>query len=123
LTQSTTRDVSLWLLSAIGGVVAALGFLTLGTRGLVVALLLALVVVFGQRRALKASGALAGAGAATLVILTLAISRCLAYSTYLGQSCTAASLWFAMPFVTLALVIGIAYAIPRTSPVASSSRR
>ena len=100
-----------------------LGFVTLGTRGLAVALLIALLAVFGQRRALKASGALAGAGAATLVILTLAISRCLEFSTYLGQSCTAASLWFAMPFVTLALVIGTAYAIPRTSPVVRSSRK
>lgn len=105
------RDVSLWLLSAIGGVVAALAFLTLGTRGLVIALLLALLVVFGQRRTWKAGGALAGAGAATLVILTLAISRCLEFSTYLGQSCTPASLAFARPFVVLTLVIGVAFTI------------
>ena len=121
--RNATCDVSFWLLSAVGGVVAALGFVTLGTRGIAVTLVLALVALFGQRRALKVGGALAGAGAATLVILTLAISRCLEFSTYLGQSCPAASLHFAMPFVTLALVIGIAYAIPRTSPVASSSRR
>ena len=68
LMQTTTRDIGFWLLSAVGGVLAALGFVTLGVRGLAVALLLALVVVYGQRRALKAGGALAGAGAAILVI-------------------------------------------------------
>jgi apolipoprotein N-acyltransferase len=109
--MTQTHDVRLWLLSAIGGVFAALAFITLGTRGLAVALLLALLAVVGQRRALKAAGALAGAGAATLVILTLAISRCLESSTYLGQSCIPASLTFAMPFVTLALLIGVAFTI------------
>ena len=109
--QNTTRDVSLWLRSTIGGVAAALGFLTLGTRGLAVALLIALWAAFGQRRALKAGGALAGAGVATLVILTLAISRCLELSTYLGHSCTPASLTFAMPFLTLALMIGVVFTV------------
>jgi hypothetical protein len=47
-------------------------FLTLGTRGLAVALPVALLAGLGQHHALKAGGALAGAGVATLVIR----SRC-----------------------------------------------
>jgi hypothetical protein len=92
-------------------VFAALAYLTLGVRGLAVALVLALLTVFGPRRVLRAGGLLAGAGAATLVLLALANARCVEFSTYLGSSCTPASLTLAVPFLTLVVLVGGAFTI------------
>lgn len=104
-------DSTLWVLSVATGVLGMLILFTLGTPGLVLlfAPLLVVWIRSGKRGSLKAGGALAGFGAAMLLILAAANARCAEFSGQPNQSCTAPDV--TITSVAAAVVLGIGLAL------------
>jgi hypothetical protein len=100
----------LWVLSAAIGALGLLIFSALGTPGLVLlfAPLLIAWMCSGPRRSLKAVGALAGFGVATLLVFAGAGARCADSAAQPNQSCTAPNLTFAIVATAVVLVVGLA---------------
>ena len=106
-------DVALWALSAAIGVLGIFILFTLGTPGLVL-LFAPLVIVWtrsGARHSLKAGGALAGFGAALLLILAAANARCADFSAVPNQSCTAPDVTIISVAAAVILVLGLALTV------------
>jgi hypothetical protein len=110
----SSSDVAVWVLSAAIGALGILTFGTLGTPGfmlLIVPLLIAWMWS-GIRRSLKAGGALAGFGTATILILAAANARCAEASTRPGESCTPPDVSLTLLAAAVALGVRLALTFP-----------
>jgi hypothetical protein len=104
-------DLKLWLPSATIGVLGIVILFTLGTPGLLLLFVPTLTVwiLSGNRRSLKAGGALAGLGATLLLILAAANARCAEFSAQASQSCTAPDVTITSVAAAVVLASGLAF--------------